>query len=81
MLPSKTQTRFSSPVHHVPPLLRRTSTRYLSDGWNDRCRRTLINFLAYFSKETVFTKSIEASSNVVNYVAAGKLLKNEFPKL
>ncbi|XP_020961155.1 uncharacterized protein LOC110263732 [Arachis ipaensis] len=83
----------------------------MADGWTDRCRRTLINFLVYCPKGTVFLKSTDASNiskiaknlfklfrdvvlfvglenvvhivtdNAANYVAAGRLLEAEFPKL
>ncbi|XP_058725500.1 uncharacterized protein LOC131596776 [Vicia villosa] len=53
----------------------------MADGWTDRCRRTLINFLVYCPKGTVFIKFVDASDNAANYVAAGKLLEKEFPKL
>ncbi|GAU35412.1 hypothetical protein TSUD_160630 [Trifolium subterraneum] len=88
-----------------------TGCTLMADGWTDRCRRTLINFLVYCPKGTVFIKYVDASrhsktadmlfklfkevvlyvgpenvvqfvtDNAANYVAAGKLLENEFPKL
>jgi hypothetical protein len=88
-----------------------TGCTLMADGWTDRCRRTLINFLVYCPKGTVFIKSVDASQhcktadmlfklfkevvlyvgadnvvqfitdNAANYVAAGKLLEKEFPKL
>ncbi|XP_058749530.1 uncharacterized protein LOC131622511 [Vicia villosa] len=88
-----------------------TGCTLMEDGWSDRCRRTLINFLVYCPKGTVFIKSVDASGasktaktlfklfreivlyvgqeNIVqivtdiavNYVATGKLLEKEFPKL
>ncbi|CAK8538852.1 unnamed protein product [Lathyrus sativus] len=88
-----------------------TGCTLMADGWTDRCRRTLINFLVYCPKGTVFIKSVDASGasktadtlfklfkevvlyvgpenvvqividNAANYVAAGKLLEKEFPKL
>ena len=33
----------------------------MADGWTDQCRRTLINFLVYCPKGTVFLKSVDAS--------------------
>ncbi|XP_016185534.1 uncharacterized protein LOC107627196 [Arachis ipaensis] len=33
----------------------------MADGWTDRCRRTLTNFLVYCPKGTVFLKSVDAS--------------------
>ncbi|XP_058779667.1 uncharacterized protein LOC131653516 [Vicia villosa] len=83
----------------------------MADVWTDRCRRTLINFLVYCPKGTIFIKSVDASGasktadtlfklvkevvlyvgqenvvqivtdNVASYVAAGRLLEMEFPKL
>ncbi|PNX59076.1 hypothetical protein L195_g051232, partial [Trifolium pratense] len=88
-----------------------TGCTLMADGWTDRCRRTLINFLVYCPKGIVFIKSVDASQhsktadmlfklfkevvlyvgpenvvqfvtdNAANYVAAGKLLENEFPRL
>ncbi|XP_058785191.1 uncharacterized protein LOC131660077 [Vicia villosa] len=88
-----------------------TGCTLMADGWTDRCRRTLINFLVYCPKGTIFIKSVDASGasktaetlfklfkevvlyvgqenvvqvvtdNAANYVAAGKLLEREFPKL
>ncbi|XP_061356627.1 uncharacterized protein LOC133301047 [Gastrolobium bilobum] len=88
-----------------------TGCTIMADGWTDRCRRTLINFLVYFPKGTFFVKSVDAShasktaellyqlfkeivlfvgpenvvqivtDNAANYVAAGRLLEAEFPKI
>ncbi|XP_073109325.1 uncharacterized protein [Elaeis guineensis] len=33
----------------------------MADGWTDQCRRTLINFLVYCPRGTVFLKSVDAS--------------------
>ncbi|XP_025645006.1 uncharacterized protein [Arachis hypogaea] len=90
---------------------KQTGCTIMADGWTDRCRRTLINFLVYCPKGTVFLKSVDASNisktaenlfklfrdvvlfvgpenvvhivtdNAANYVAAGRLLEAEFPKL
>ncbi|KAL4396541.1 hypothetical protein AHAS_Ahas01G0102200 [Arachis hypogaea] len=90
---------------------KQTGCTIMVDGWTDCCRRTLINFLVYCPKGTVFLKSVDASNvsktanalfklirdvvlfvglenvvhivtnNAVNYVAAGRLLEAEFPKL
>ncbi|XP_016164627.1 uncharacterized protein LOC107607163 [Arachis ipaensis] len=90
---------------------KQTRCTIMADGWTDRCRRTLINFLVYCPKGTVFLKSVDASNvsktvdalfklfrdvvlfvgpknivdiitdNVANYVAMGRLLEAEFPKL
>ncbi|XP_015934547.1 uncharacterized protein LOC107460676 [Arachis duranensis] len=81
------------------------------DGWIDRCRHTLINFLVYCPKGTAFLKSVDTShvlkiadtlfkllkdvvlfvgpenvvhvvmDNAANYVAIGRLLESEFPRL
>ncbi|KAL9660037.1 hypothetical protein QQ045_024847 [Rhodiola kirilowii] len=83
----------------------------MADGWTDRSRRSLINFLVYCPKRIIFLKSVDASDvsktaatlhklfkevilyvgaedivhivtdNAANYVAAGRLLEAEFPKL
>ncbi|XP_061369965.1 uncharacterized protein LOC133312734 [Gastrolobium bilobum] len=88
-----------------------TGCTIMADGWTDRCRRTLINFLVYCPKGTIFLKSVDAShasktadllfqlfeevvlfvgpenvvqfvtDNAANYVAAGRLLEAEFPKI
>ncbi|XP_019430825.1 PREDICTED: uncharacterized protein LOC109338134 [Lupinus angustifolius] len=90
---------------------KQTGYTLMADGWTDRCRRTLINFLVYCPRGTVFIKSVDASQysktadllyklfreiilfvgpenivqivtdNAANYVAAGRLLEAEFPKL
>ncbi|KAL4276705.1 hypothetical protein AHAS_Ahas20G0233900 [Arachis hypogaea] len=90
---------------------KQTGCTIMADGWTDRCRRTLINFLVYSPKGTIFLKSVDASNisktaenlfklfrdvvffvgpenvvhivtdNAANYVAAGRLLEAEFPKL
>jgi hypothetical protein len=83
----------------------------MADGWTDQKRRTLINFLVYCPKRTVFLKTVDASEasktamllyklfrevvlfvgpenivhmvtdNAANYVAASKLLVEEFPSI
>ncbi|XP_031378187.1 uncharacterized protein LOC116193587 [Punica granatum] len=85
-----------------------TGCTIMADGWTDQCRRTLINFLVYCPKGTIFLKSVDASDasktgdmlyklfrevvlfvgqenvvhfvtdNAANYVAAGRLLEQEF---
>jgi hypothetical protein len=40
-----------------------TGCTLMADGWTDRCRRTLINFLVYCPKGTVFIKSVDASQH------------------
>ncbi|PKI44254.1 hypothetical protein CRG98_035328 [Punica granatum] len=37
-----------------------TGCTIMADGWTDQCRRTLINFLVYCPKGTVFLKSVDA---------------------
>jgi len=81
------------------------------NGWTNQKRRTLINFLVYCPKGTVFFKTVDASEasktamllyklfrevvlffglenimhmvtdNATNYVAASKLLVEEFPSI
>ncbi|XVE98465.1 hypothetical protein REPUB_Repub03eG0109000 [Reevesia pubescens] len=88
-----------------------TGCTIMADVWTDQCRRTLINFLVYCPRGTVFLKSVDASDaskiaellyklfrevvifvgpenvvhivtdNAANYVAAGRLLEQEFPTL
>ncbi|KAL9661820.1 hypothetical protein QQ045_026648 [Rhodiola kirilowii] len=38
-----------------------TGCTLMADGWTDRSRRTLINFLVYCPKGTIFLKSVDAS--------------------
>lgn len=38
-----------------------TGCTIMADGWIDRCRRTLINFLKYCPSGIVFLKSVDAS--------------------
>ncbi|XP_057452033.1 uncharacterized protein LOC130743826 [Lotus japonicus] len=98
-------------VESYHAIWKHTGCTIMADGWTDRCRRTLINFLVYCPKGTIFLKSVDASQhsktaellyklfrdvvlfvgaenvvhivtdNAANYVAAGKLLEAEFPKL
>ena len=88
-----------------------TECTLMVDGWIDRSRRTVINFLVYCPKGTIFLRYVDASyasktvemlfkifkemvlyvgaENVVhivtdgaiNYVATGRLLEKEFPKI
>ncbi|XP_022894133.1 uncharacterized protein LOC111408626 [Olea europaea var. sylvestris] len=88
-----------------------TGCTIMADGWTDQCRRTLINFLVYCPKGTIFLKSVDASNesksanmlyklfrdvvlfvgseyvvhmvtdNAANYVAASRLLEQEFQTL
>ncbi|XP_025652305.1 uncharacterized protein [Arachis hypogaea] len=41
---------------------KQTGCTIMADGWTDRCRHTLIKFLVYCPKGTVFLKSIDASN-------------------
>ncbi|XP_052305037.1 uncharacterized protein LOC112325035 [Populus trichocarpa] len=90
---------------------KKTGCTLMADGWTDQKRRTLINFLVYCPKGTVFLKTVDVSDvsktarllyqlfrevvlyvgvenivhmvtdNAENYVAAGKLLMEEFPSI
>ncbi|KAL4286506.1 hypothetical protein AHAS_Ahas19G0093000 [Arachis hypogaea] len=90
---------------------KQTRCTIMVDGWIDRCRHTLINFLVYCPKGTIFLKSVDTShvsktidalfkflkdvvlfvgpenvvhvvtDNAANYIAAGRLLELEFPRL
>jgi hypothetical protein len=90
---------------------KKTGCTLMVDGWTDQKRRTLINFLVYCPKGTIFKKTVDASEasktavllhklfrevvlfvgpeNIVhmvtdnssNYVAACKLLVEEFPSI
>ncbi|CAO2171413.1 unnamed protein product [Urochloa humidicola] len=42
---------------------RETGCTIMADGWTDRKRRTLINFLVYCPKGTVFLKSVDATES------------------
>ena len=42
---------------------RETSCTIMADGWSDRKRRTLINFLVYCPKGTIFLKSVDATDS------------------
>ncbi|XP_058741438.1 uncharacterized protein LOC131613815 [Vicia villosa] len=54
---------------------KKTGCTLMDDGWIDRKRRTLINFLVYCPKVHIVT------DNAANNVSAGRLLENEFPTL
>ncbi|XP_058770291.1 uncharacterized protein LOC131643935 [Vicia villosa] len=98
-------------IEEYREIWKKTGCTLMADGWTDRKRRTLINFLVYCPKGTIFLKSVDAShasktadmlyklfrevvlfvgpknivhivtDNAANYVAAGRLLENEFPTL
>ena len=42
---------------------RETGCTIMADGWTGRKRRTLINFLVYCPKGTVFLKSVDATDS------------------
>ncbi|CAM8881132.1 unnamed protein product [Rhodiola kirilowii] len=98
-------------VDYYRNIWKKTGCTLMADGWTDRSGRSLINFLVYCPKGTIFLKSVDASNasktaemlyklfknvilyvgaenivhivtdNAPNYVAAGRLLEAEFPKL
>nr|XP_025703529.1 uncharacterized protein LOC112805350 [Arachis hypogaea] len=55
---------------------KQTGCTIMADGWTDRCRRTLINFLVYCPKGTVFLKSVDASHISKTVEALFKLLRD-----
>ncbi|KAL4365561.1 hypothetical protein AHAS_Ahas07G0118400 [Arachis hypogaea] len=48
-------------IEQYHEIRKRTGCTIMVDGWTDRCRRTLINFLVYCPKGTIFLKSVDAS--------------------
>jgi hypothetical protein len=88
---------------------KKTGCTLMADGWTNQKRRTLINFLVYCPKGTIFLKTVDVSDvsktarllyqlfkevvlyvgvenivhmvtdNAINYVAADRLLMEEFP--
>ena len=98
-------------IEEYHEIWKKTGCTLMADGWTDRKRRTLINFLVYCPKGTIFLKFVDVSrasktadmlyklfrevvlfvgpenvvhivtDNAANYVAAGRLLENEFPTL
>ncbi|XP_019418561.1 PREDICTED: uncharacterized protein LOC109329345 [Lupinus angustifolius] len=48
-------------VNEYRSIWRKTGFTLMADGWTDKSRRTLINFLVYYPKGIVFIKSIDAS--------------------
>eukprot|EP00253_Pinus_taeda_P012087 PITA_12087 len=42
----------------------RTGCTIMSDGWTDQRNRTIINFLVFFPRGTMFLKSVDASNKV-----------------
>nr|XP_025611971.1 uncharacterized protein LOC112705352 [Arachis hypogaea] len=55
---------------------KQTGCTIMADGWTDRCRRTLINFLVYCPKGTVFLKSVDAYRISKTTEALFKLLRD-----
>lgn len=49
-------------VNNYRTIWRETGCSIMADGWTDQNRRTLINFLVYCPKRTIFLKSIDASA-------------------
>ncbi|XP_061958962.1 uncharacterized protein LOC133680161 [Populus nigra] len=98
-------------VESYREIWKKTGCTLMADGWTDQKRRTLINFLVYCPKGTVFLKTVDVSDvsktarllyqlfrevvlyvgvenivhmvtdNAANYVAAGRLLMEEFPSI
>nr|XP_025703955.1 uncharacterized protein LOC112805843 [Arachis hypogaea] len=64
--------------YHV--IWKQTGCTIMADGWTDRCRRTLINFLVYCPKGTVFLKSVDASHISKTAEALFKLLRDDIGK-
>ncbi|XP_052301372.1 uncharacterized protein LOC112325849 [Populus trichocarpa] len=63
---------------------KKTGCTLMADGWTDQKRRTLINFLLF--REVVLYVGVEnivhmVTDNAANYVAAGRLLMEEFPSI
>ncbi|XP_057444720.1 uncharacterized protein LOC130736962 [Lotus japonicus] len=54
---------------------KRTGCTLMAGGWTDRCRRSLINFLVYCPKDTVFLKSVDASQYAKTAEMLFKLFK------
>ncbi|KAL4287789.1 hypothetical protein AHAS_Ahas19G0221300 [Arachis hypogaea] len=48
-------------IEQYREIRKRTGCTIMADGWTDRCRRTLINFLVYCPKGTIFLESVDAS--------------------
>jgi len=55
---------------------RETGCTIMADGWTDRKRRTLINFLVYCPKGTVFLKSVDATDSSKNVDFLFRLFKD-----
>ncbi|XP_016177856.1 uncharacterized protein LOC107620162 [Arachis ipaensis] len=48
-------------IERYREIWKQTRCTIMADGWTDCCRRTLINFLVYCPKETIFLKFVDAS--------------------
>ncbi|KAL4294108.1 hypothetical protein AHAS_Ahas18G0195100 [Arachis hypogaea] len=48
-------------IEYYREIWKQTGCTIMADGWTDRCRRTLIDFLVYFPKGTIFLKAVDAS--------------------
>ena len=48
-------------VESYKEVWKETRCTMMADGWTDHPRRTLINFLVYCPKWTIFLRSIDAS--------------------
>jgi hypothetical protein len=98
-------------VESYREIWKKTGCTLMTDGWTNQKRRTLINFLVYCPKGTIFLKIMDVSDvlktarllhqlfrevvlyvgvenivhmvtdNAANYVAAVKLLIEEFPSI
>ena len=62
-------------VHSFQTTWKETGCTIMADGWTDQCRRTLINFLAYCPRGTVFLKSVDASDASKTADMLSKLFK------
>jgi len=52
---------------------KKTGCKLMVDGWTDQKRRTLINFLVYCPKGTIFKKTVDASEASKTAVLLHKL--------
>ena len=46
------------------------------DGWTGPIKLSIINFMAYSTRTTVFLKSVDASNNIKDHKYIYKLLKS-----
>eukprot|EP00258_Populus_trichocarpa_P021175 XP_024437194.1 uncharacterized protein LOC112323393 [Populus trichocarpa] len=66
-------------VESYREIWKKTGCTLMADGWTDQKRRTLINFLVYCPKGTVFLKTVDVSD--VSKTARLLLLMEEFPSI